>query len=158
MEPGFRWPTATETKPTTNLVEYSVSELAFALKRTVEEAYGLVRLRGEISGFRGQHASGHAYFVLKDEKAAIEAVIWKSTFARLKFKPEQGLEVIVTGPRHHLSRQVEISDRHRRSGARRHRRAHGAARAAEDASSPPKACSTRIASCRCPICRASSAW
>ena len=85
------------TEVTTNLVEYSVSELAFALKRTVEEAYGLVRLRGEISGFRGQHASGHCYFVLKDEKAAIEAVIWRSTFQRLKFKPEQGLEVVVKG-------------------------------------------------------------
>ena len=84
-------------QPATNLVEYSVSELAFALKRTVEEAYGLVRLRGEISGFKGQHASGHCYFVLKDEKAAIEAVIWRSTFQRLKFKPEQGLEVIVKG-------------------------------------------------------------
>jgi exodeoxyribonuclease VII large subunit len=81
----------------TNLVEYSVSELAFALKRTVEEAYGLVRLRGEISGFKGQHASGHAYFVLKDEKACIEAVIWRSSFAKLRFKPEQGLEVIATG-------------------------------------------------------------
>jgi len=81
----------------TNLVEYSVSELAFALKRTVEEAYGLVRLRGEISGFKGQHASGHAYFVLKDEKASIEAVIWRSSFAKLRFKPEQGLEVIATG-------------------------------------------------------------
>ena len=56
--------------PQDNLVEYSVSELAFALKRTVESAYGLVRLRGEISGFRGQHNSGHCYFTLKDEKAA----------------------------------------------------------------------------------------
>jgi exodeoxyribonuclease VII large subunit len=81
----------------TNLVEYSVSELSFALKRTVEDAYGLVRLRGEISGFKGQHASGHAYFVLKDEKACIEAVIWRSSFAKLRFKPEQGLEVIATG-------------------------------------------------------------
>lgn len=85
------------SQPTTNLVEYSVSELAFALKRTVEDAYGLVRLRGEISGFRGQHSSGHCYFTLKDEKAAIEAVIWRSSFAKLKFKPEQGLEVIATG-------------------------------------------------------------
>ncbi|MGB6907538.1 MAG: exodeoxyribonuclease VII large subunit, partial [Methyloceanibacter sp.] len=88
----------TDAKPAvTNLVEYSVSELAFALKRTVEEAYGLVRLRGEISGFKGQHASGHAYFVLKDEKATIEAVIWRSSFAKLRFKPEAGLEVIATG-------------------------------------------------------------
>jgi len=83
--------------PPTNLVEYTVSELAFALRRTVEEAYGLVRLRGEISGFKGQHSSGHCYFTLKDDKAAIEAVIWKSTFQRLKFKPEQGLEVVVRG-------------------------------------------------------------
>ena len=48
--------------PTTNLVEYTVSELSFALKRTVEEAYGLVRLRGEISSFNGPHGSGHCYF------------------------------------------------------------------------------------------------
>ncbi|HSD91825.1 MAG TPA: exodeoxyribonuclease VII large subunit [Methyloceanibacter sp.] len=83
--------------PTTNLVEYTVSELAFALKRTVEDAYGLVKLRGEISGFRGQHSSGHCYFTLKDERACIEAVIWRSTFQRLKFKPEEGLEVIARG-------------------------------------------------------------
>ncbi len=81
----------------TNLVEYTVSELAFALKRTVEDAYGLVRLRGEISGYRGPHASGHCYFTIKDEKACIEAVVWRSTFARLKFKPEEGLEVIAKG-------------------------------------------------------------
>ena len=81
----------------TNLVEYSVSELAFAIKRTMEDSYGLVRLRGEISGFKGPHSSGHCYFTLKDEKAAIEAVIWRSTYPRLKFKPEQGLEVIATG-------------------------------------------------------------
>ena len=81
----------------TNLVEYTVSELAFALKRTVEDAYGLVRLRGEISGYKGPHASGHCYFTLKDEKACIEAVIWRSTFQRLKFKPEAGLEVVARG-------------------------------------------------------------
>jgi exodeoxyribonuclease VII large subunit len=84
-------------EPATNLVEYTVSELAFALKRTVEQAYGLVRLRGEISGFKGQHSSGHCYFTLKDDKACIEAVIWRSTYQRLKFKPEAGLEVIVKG-------------------------------------------------------------
>ncbi len=81
----------------TNLIEYSVSELTFALKRTVEDAYGLVRLRGEISGYRGPHTSGHCYFKLKDEKAAIEAVVWRSTFGRLKFKPEEGLEVVAKG-------------------------------------------------------------
>jgi exodeoxyribonuclease VII large subunit len=87
----------TAAAPATNLVEYSVSELAFALRKTVEEAFGLVRLRGEISGFKGRHTSGHCYFTLKDDKAAIEAVIWRSTFQRLKFKPEAGLEVIVKG-------------------------------------------------------------
>ena len=81
----------------TNLVEYTVSELAFALRRTVEDNFGLVKLRGEISGFRGRHSSGHCYFTLKDENACIEAVIWKGTFVRLKFKPEQGLEVIARG-------------------------------------------------------------
>src|SRR5512144_2584274 len=96
MEPLTSMAEAT-TKSTTNLVEYTVSELSFALKRTVEDAYGLVKLRGEISGFRGQHSSGHCYFTLKDEKACIEAVIWRSTFQRLKFKPEQGLEVVVKG-------------------------------------------------------------
>ena len=81
----------------TNLTEYTVSELSFALKRTVEDAYGLVRLRGEISGYRGPHASGHCYFKLKDENAAIEAVVWRSTFGRLKFKPEEGLEIVAKG-------------------------------------------------------------
>ena len=87
----------TAAAPTTNLVEYTVSELAFALKRTVEDAYGLVKLRGEISGYKGPHSSGHCYFTLKDENACIEAVIWRSTFARLKFKPEAGLEVVARG-------------------------------------------------------------
>jgi exodeoxyribonuclease VII large subunit len=82
---------------TTNLVEYSVSELAFALKRTVESEFGQVRLRGEISNFNGVHGSGHCYFRLKDENAVIEAVIWRSTLQRLKFKPEPGLEVVVRG-------------------------------------------------------------
>jgi exodeoxyribonuclease VII large subunit len=80
-----------------NLIEYTVSELAFALRRTVEDAYGLVKLRGEISGFRGQHSSGHCYFTLKDEGACIEAVIWRSTYRRLRFKPDEGLEVIARG-------------------------------------------------------------
>src|SRR2546422_480465 len=59
-----------------NAPEFSVSELSAAVKRTLEGAYGYVRLRGEISGFKGAHASGHCYFALKDDKAKIEAVIW----------------------------------------------------------------------------------
>jgi len=80
-----------------NVVEWTVSELSSALRRTVEEAYGYVRVRGEISGFKGQQPSGHAYFALKDEGARLDAVIWKSSFGRMRVKPEEGLEVIVTG-------------------------------------------------------------
>ena len=85
------------TDPVHNAGEYSVSEISMALKRTVEDAFGFVRVRGEISGYRGPHSSGHAYFSLKDDRARIEAVIWKMTFSRLKFRPEEGMEVIASG-------------------------------------------------------------
>src|SRR3984885_472215 len=80
-----------------NAPEFSVSELSSALKRTVEDRFGHVRVRGEISGFRGPHSSGHCYFALKDENAKIEAVIWKFAHARMRFKPQEGLEVIAAG-------------------------------------------------------------
>jgi len=80
-----------------NAPEFTVSELSSALKRTVEDAYGHVRVRGEITGFRGPHSSGHCYFALKDESAKIEAVIWKGVHGRMRFKPQEGLEVIATG-------------------------------------------------------------
>jgi exodeoxyribonuclease VII large subunit len=86
--------------PAENLInapEFTVSELSSALKRTVEDAYGHVRVRGEISGFRGPHSSGHCYFALKDESAKIEAVIWKGVHGRMRFKPQEGLEIIATG-------------------------------------------------------------
>lgn len=87
----------TATEALINAPEFTVSELSSALKRTVEDAYGHVRVRGEISGFRGPHSSGHCYFALKDESAKIEAVIWKSAHYRMRFKPQEGLEVIATG-------------------------------------------------------------
>lgn len=80
-----------------NLQDYSVSEISSALKKTVEERFGYVRIRGEISGYRGPHSSGHCYFALKDERARIEAVIWKGNFNRLQHRPEEGLEVIASG-------------------------------------------------------------
>src|SRR3954467_12501383 len=80
-----------------NIPEWTVSELSAALKKTVEDAYGFVRVRGEITGYRGPHSSGHSYFALKDEGAKIDAVIWKSAYGRIRFKPEEGLEVIATG-------------------------------------------------------------
>jgi exodeoxyribonuclease VII large subunit len=79
-----------------NARPYSVSELAFALKRTIEDAYGYVRLRGELSKVT-RHSSGHCYLTLKDERAAIDGVIWKGQVRGLACQPQQGLEVIVTG-------------------------------------------------------------
>src|SRR5271167_2713058 len=80
-----------------NIPEWTVSELSAALRKTVEDAFGYVRVRGEISGYRGAHSSGHCYFSLKDEGAKIEAVVWRTAFARMRIKPEEGLEVVVSG-------------------------------------------------------------
>src|ERR1700730_2605406 len=85
------------TEALINAPEFTVTELSSALKRTEDDAYGHVRVRGEITGFRGAHASGHCYFALKDDGAKIEAVIWKFAHARMRFKPQEGLEVIATG-------------------------------------------------------------
>ena len=79
-----------------NAKAYSVSELAFALKRTLEDAYGFVRLRGELSKVTN-HSNGHVYLTIKDERAAIDGVVWKGQVRGLQVRPEQGLEVIVTG-------------------------------------------------------------
>jgi Exodeoxyribonuclease VII large subunit (EC 3.1.11.6) len=83
--------------PASNVLELTVGELSGELKRTIEDRFGFVRVRGEISNYRGPHSSGHAYFCLKDETARIDAVVWKSAFSRLKTKPQEGLEVIATG-------------------------------------------------------------
>ncbi|MES2147496.1 MAG: exodeoxyribonuclease VII large subunit [Pseudomonadota bacterium] len=74
----------------------SVSELSGALKRTIEGAFGQVRVRGEISGFK-RVGSGHCYFTLKDEDSCIDAVIWRGSASGLAFAPEDGAEVIATG-------------------------------------------------------------
>ena len=81
---------------TTNLHEFTVSELAFSLKKTIEDSFGLVRVRGEISGFK-RAASGHLYLALKDDKAVLDGVCWRGTATKLGFRPEDGLEVVCTG-------------------------------------------------------------
>src|SRR5215475_4642208 len=83
--------------PASNLTEVSVSELSQALKRTLEDRFGHVRVRGEISGYKGAHSSGHCYFSIKDEGAKLDAVIWRGSFGRLRSKLQEGLEVIATG-------------------------------------------------------------
>src|SRR5690349_5913667 len=82
--------------PGDNSPALSVSELSGALKRTIETAFGQVRVRGEISGFK-RHSSGHCYFTLKDENACIDAVIWRTSAVSLAFRPEDGAEVVATG-------------------------------------------------------------
>jgi len=84
------------TDPASNLNEYTVTEIASAVKRTIEDGFGLVRVRGEL-GRVTRAASGHMYMDLKDEKASLSGVIWKGNASRLKIEPEQGMEVIATG-------------------------------------------------------------
>ncbi len=73
-----------------------MTELSGALKRTVESAFGFVRVRGEISGWK-RHGSGHCYFTLKDNSACIDAVIWRGQAGSLAFPPADGLDVVATG-------------------------------------------------------------
>ena len=79
-----------------NAAALSVSEISAALKRVVEDRFGFVRIRGELSGVK-RAASGHLYLSLKDEAARIDGVMWRGNAQRLGFLPEDGLEVIVTG-------------------------------------------------------------
>lgn len=90
-------PSSRDSRAGENAPEFSVSELSGAIKRALEDGFSYVRLKGEISGYRGPHSSGHCYFALKDDKAKIEAVIWRGHFSRLRFKPEEGMEVIAQG-------------------------------------------------------------
>jgi exodeoxyribonuclease VII large subunit len=80
----------------TNVPEMSVSELAHSLKRTLEETYGRIRVRGELTGLK-LASSGHLYGDIKDVDAVVNIVCWKTTMPRLQVRPEDGLEVIITG-------------------------------------------------------------
>jgi exodeoxyribonuclease VII large subunit len=96
------WPYDPETgeiveTPTPNIGEYSVTEISHKLKKTLEETFGHVRVRGELSGYRGPHFSGHCYFSIKDEGAKLDAVIWRGNFSKLRARMQEGLEVIATG-------------------------------------------------------------
>lgn len=93
---AFEGPAEAPAAARDNNPPLSISELSFALKRTLEDRFGHVRLRGEISKVN-RHASGHVYLTLKDDKAAIDGVIWKGVVKGLGAQPESGLEVIVTG-------------------------------------------------------------
>src|SRR5881628_3042028 len=83
-------------EPRLNIVELTVSELSMALKRTIEDSYGYVRVRGEL-GKVSYHSNGHIYLDLKDDKACLAGVVWRTAAPRIKLKLEAGLEVVVTG-------------------------------------------------------------
>jgi len=79
-----------------NAAPLTISEIAQALKRTVEDRFGHVKLRGELSGVK-RAASGHLYCCLKDEGAVIDGVMWRTAGSRLSFLPEDGIEVVAWG-------------------------------------------------------------
>ncbi|WP_235523966.1 exodeoxyribonuclease VII large subunit, partial [Sphingomonas sp. Leaf33] len=85
-----------EPAPGSNAPDMSVSELSARLKRTVEGAFGHVRIRGEISGWK-RAASGHCYLALKDDGAVIDGILWRGAASALPFQPTDGVEVIATG-------------------------------------------------------------
>ncbi|TNE46746.1 MAG: exodeoxyribonuclease VII large subunit [Sphingomonadales bacterium] len=84
------------TPPGDNAVPLSITEISAQLKRLVEDRFGFVRLRGELSGVK-RAASGHVYLALKDENAVLDGVMWRGNAQRLPFTPEDGLEVIASG-------------------------------------------------------------
>ncbi len=74
-----------------------MSELAGALKVAIEDQFGYVRVRGEVSGYRGPHGSATFIFRSRTSSAKIDAVIWRAVFARMRVKPQEGMEVIASG-------------------------------------------------------------
>ena len=92
LDPG----PAVSVEPEHNINEFSVGEISNAVKRTLEGAFGRIRVRGEISR-PNYHGSGHLYFTLKDEDAAMDGVCWRGSVGKLGIKLEEGMEVICTG-------------------------------------------------------------
>lgn len=84
------------TRPGDNSEPLTITEISAQLKRVVEDRFGFVRLRGELSGVK-RAASGHLYCALKDEKAVIDGVMWRGNAQRLSFQPEDGIEVVASG-------------------------------------------------------------
>lgn len=82
--------------PKSNVPDMSVSDLAGALKRTLEESFGHIRVRGELTGLK-LASSGHLYGDIKDAEATINIIVWRGTMQRLSIRPEDGMDVIITG-------------------------------------------------------------
>ena len=136
---------------TSNVPEFTVSELSFALKREIETAFPRVRVRGEISQ-PSFPRSGHCYFRLKDENAVIDGVCWKGTIPRLGIRIEEGLEVIATGRLTTYAGSLALPDHRRSPGAGGRRRAAEASGGSPQEARGRRACSTPSASGRCRSC------
>jgi len=87
---------STQDPPKSNVPDMSVSDLAGALKKTLEQSYGRIRIRGELAGLK-LAASGHLYGDIKDENANINIICWRGNMNKLSIKPEEGMDVIITG-------------------------------------------------------------
>ncbi len=87
---------AGDPAPGTNLPVLSVSEVSGAVKRTLEQTFERIQVRGEISRPK-YHSSGHLYLTLKDDKSVLDGVCWRGRAAKLPFRAEEGLEVVATG-------------------------------------------------------------
>jgi exodeoxyribonuclease VII large subunit len=74
----------------------SVSDLTRRIRLILESGFPSVTVMGEVSNFK-RHTSGHIYFTLKDESAQLSAVLWRSRAGSVKFMPEDGQNVVVTG-------------------------------------------------------------
>src|ERR1700689_511735 len=85
-----------QPKPGSNLPEFSVAEISRLVKKTVEDTFGQVRVKGEISECK-LHSNGHIYITLKDETAVLAAVVWRGQAGKLGIRPETGMEVVCTG-------------------------------------------------------------
>ncbi len=137
-------------EPGSNAHEFTVSELSGAVKRSIEDQFGRVRVRAEV-GRVSRPGSGHLYFDLKDDRAVLAAVTWKGQAARLIQRPEEGMEVIATGrlttfPGQSKYQMIVDRDRARRCG-----RADGDAGEAPQGRWRPRGCSIRTASAPLPF-------
>src|SRR5678815_1176924 len=75
----------------------SIGDLTRRIKKSLEETVRYVWVSGEISNYRGPGPSGHLYFTLKDAEASLGCAMWKGMANRLRFEPENGMEVIAFG-------------------------------------------------------------
>ena len=79
-----------------NIPEFTVSEFSRSIKRVVEDSFGYVRIKGEITGFK-RASSGHLYFTLKDENSALSSVCFRNAAQTVGFEIADGLQVCASG-------------------------------------------------------------